>query len=109
MPFLLTLVAGLVLVGVANGGTRVRYGGAWSRKAVPAREKYVRGLLRSLGRDSDVPGHMVGATATVALDRGESGRVQGPSRRRRTGCEAAARARWVGADPCDMAKASTVL
>ena len=75
MAFLLALVAGLVLVGVANGSTRVSYGSTWCRKAIPAIATGVRMVFQSPRCVYGIPGHMVGATAAVALDRRKSGRV----------------------------------
>ena len=51
----------------------------------------------------DEPSHVVGTTATVALDRGESGRVQGATGGRSTGSPC------VRADARDVAKASAIL
>lgn len=86
VAFLLTLVAGLVLVRV-------------SRAAV--------GDGRA-GCSQAVPSHMVRTSAAITLDRGQGGRVQGPSRGRRTRGKST-RASAVGAGACNVAKTTAVV
>ena len=95
MAFLLALVAGLVLVHVGRaGGDGVRNGGARGGQTVPRWR--LADTLKCM-TVFKVPGHMVGSTAAVALDRRKGGSVQRTPRRRRTGGEAATSAVGTGA------------
>ncbi|KAI0722626.1 hypothetical protein C8Q76DRAFT_719497 [Earliella scabrosa] len=87
MAFLLTLVAGLVLVGVADRSASIGHGRTRSCETVP--------------------GHMVRPSAAVTLDRRKSGGVESPSRRGSTGGESSASA--VGAGAREVPKATTVV
>lgn len=87
MTLLLTLVAGLVLVGITNGSARISDRGTRSSKTVPR--------------------HMVGSATPVTLDWRKGGRVQGASRRRRTGGKSTTSAVRAGAR--EVSKAAAII
>lgn len=89
MSLLLTLIASLVLVGVAHwhSGHAIGYGGTGGSQAIPS--------------------HMVRTSAAITLHRGKGRGVQGSSRRRGTSGKPGGTSTW--ANSCDVAESTTVV